>query len=513
MSSSDNLELERLGGRVNVAEGQLATVADVNRIGSTALMSLVNLLALLFYDEHNERPLSGFPRMANGTDHCLVTSTGPLSFSVAPGFGMAFDPTAAGSDEWGPTSYRPIVLDDAFVGELDAHDSQARIDVVSIAPAWELDQEAVIHVKDPDDGAFGTPTSPKRARFSSQVTVTKGAPGASPSAPATPTGHIKLAEALVPALTGNATWTDCRPVLQVGTLLGGWPNRYFHVNFVPTGPDASSDELGVGPTTPESMAVLVKPGRAVIQGVCRHYQGGQIAIEEAHSTLDRIDVVYAGRGGALGVLKGTPAAVPVPPTQGNSTRLAEVYVAAGVSNIGAGDITDRRRRTPINGTLIEDASISQAKFSLTTETRWVHVPGAAFVNTGASGVTTGIQDPEDGTHSVGLGGKFFCPLRLPHGAVVEEMSVDLDCAVSASGLVAKLIRWPFGSAGSSTMGQVTASTDTGRVVLTDSTINTPTVDNENWRYGLVVDAVSVGALANVKLCGVRLKLSTTEIFS
>lgn len=98
--------------------------------------------------------------------------------------------------------------------------------------------------------------------------------------------------------------------------------------------------------------VSVAPGRVHIDGTVAFFQQKQLTLERA-ATAPRIDSVIVQRDLLLRtcnimVKSGTPADLPVPPAlQYNfdglcEFPLADVYVAAGVSQISAGDIQDRR---------------------------------------------------------------------------------------------------------------------------------------------------------------------------
>lgn len=531
-----NLELQALGSRVHVKEGQLLLQRDLNRMGSTALQSICNTLALLFYDAENGKPLSGFP-----AGHFEVSSTGWLSFDIGPGFGMAHDPGAA-PDPWGPASYRPIVLADTFSGALDAHDDEPRIDVVSIVPDWEGDENRVIHVKDPDDGAFSAPTSNTRVRFSAKVIITKGTPAEKPTAPATPPGHVKVAEALVPAHFGHATWTSSRPVLQLGTLLGVL-NRWLHLPFVPA---EAGDELEVTPTSPPKQVVVVKPGRAVIGGVCRFYEGQELALATPHASLDRIDTVFVGRDGALGVLTGTPDAAPVAPVAPTVTaaELAHVRVRAGVSStVGVADITDVRRRVPFAGSLLEPGTITndniadgtidvsklaqpvidQDRFAPYNVTRAQTFHGAGFVPSGGSNYdlhADGSSLRYPGSTTGGGASAFYasCPVRLPQGSSVTGLVMYTTPGGSDAIVKVTLVREHLTTGARVTVAEVefTGGSTARRAISETLSGVLPSVDNDQYAYYLQAHiGAPVGSSGgyDVDLHAVRVTYRTNQIFS
>lgn len=121
-------------------------------------------------------------------------------------------------------------------------------------------------------------------------------------------------------------------------------------------------QLAVTQTGSPSMAVLVDTGVANIPGSISSTQGNYyvantaqetLSIAAAHATLPRIDIVvinvrdsqYSGvsNDSQLQVITGTPASSPVAPTApDNSITLAQIAVAAAVTSIVDGNITDTR---------------------------------------------------------------------------------------------------------------------------------------------------------------------------
>lgn len=347
--ASNNLETSRFGGRVNADTGMLLTATDIDRIGGMSTQSLLSFLSLLFFDTENGVPLSGFPREELETDHCKVTSTGALSFSVSTGIGFFYN-SGASTDEFGPARYLPIVIDAPYTGSLGAHHATLpRIDIVCVAPAWADDQSASRNVKDPGTGVVSSSSINQRRRFSYAIQVVAGTAASSPTAPAVPSGYVEIGRALVPATTGSATWEDTRPVVEFGHYFKGLP-RYVCSNFIPLGGAA---ELEVAANSPAAMNVVVTRGRAVINGVMRHYKARvypPLTIAAADPTDPRIDLVIARQSGILDVVTGTPDPSPsAPALPAGATRLAAVTVGAGVTTITSGNIQDLRRREPFRG--------------------------------------------------------------------------------------------------------------------------------------------------------------------
>ncbi len=67
--------------------------------------------------------------------------------------------------------------------------------------------------------------------------------------------------------------------------------------------------------------------------------------EAANDTLPRIDTVKINTSGAVAIEKGTPASDPVPPDLASTElELSQNLIAAGVTEVASGDITDRRQQ-------------------------------------------------------------------------------------------------------------------------------------------------------------------------
>ena len=112
------------------------------------------------------------------------------------------------------------------------------------------------------------------------------------------------------------------------------------------------DALAVSPISGMNLGVGI--GRAWFNRTWLYNDAVEsITIEDAEVVLDRIDVVILEfdssaevRVNSIKVVKGTPASTPVAPTLINNETLnqyplVEVYVAAGVTEITAGNITNK----------------------------------------------------------------------------------------------------------------------------------------------------------------------------
>lgn len=347
--ASTNLELENPGGRLNVEVGQLLRETDLDRLGAMPLQTLLAFLSLLFFDDEQSTPLSGFPRDQLGTDHCIVSATGDLSFSVSTGYGFQFD-SAAAVAPFGQNRFLPIVRAQAYTGTLGAHDAtHPRLDRVCIRAATIGDESTSRNVKNPSTNLVTSASVDQRLRLTSDVLVVEGTPAANPTPPATPAGYVAIGEALVPAVSGAAVWSDIRPVLELGHYFRGLP-RHAVGNYVPLG---TSNELQVTATSPASMAVYVTRGRAVINGISRFYRAAvypPLTVSAAHASLGRFDLVVARQNGTLDVVAGTAGSGVPPAVPSNAIALAMITVAPTVTTITSGDLTDLRAREPFVGT-------------------------------------------------------------------------------------------------------------------------------------------------------------------
>jgi len=146
---------------------------------------------------------------------------------------------------------------------------------------------------------------------------------------------------------------------------GSYPAQYDRLNqqalYSTTG-IIGQNSLEVTPNSPVGMSVRVASGWAAIVGTTTTDMGVYTIFNDALATLtittadptdDRIDLVCATvrdayYSGAFNdvifqVIAGTPSGTPVAPAlPDNSISLAEVLVAAAVTQINSGDITDTR---------------------------------------------------------------------------------------------------------------------------------------------------------------------------
>jgi hypothetical protein len=133
-----------------------------------------------------------------------------MRVDVGEGAGAIYDGTVSAPKH--PFELAIVRDDDTSAALNDGDGSFDRIDVISITPLSALlDTEPVLEI------GGGTTPVPTRRGPDYTINITEGTPSGSPSAPATPSGAIKLAEVLVPTGltaggggTSAATITDYR---------------------------------------------------------------------------------------------------------------------------------------------------------------------------------------------------------------------------------------------------------------------------------------------------------------
>ena len=342
--------ITRPGGYLNTDTGEKILASDLDRVGGMALQSLWDgWLALLLRDGAGD-PTTGFA----GTDCAVILSVVPLTVQVAAGIGFYYDTATA--DEFGPV-YRPIVVGAAVATDLAAHDpADPRIDIVCLAPAYADDQPESRSVKDPATSVVSTQTVQKRKRANYTLQVVTGTPAASPAAPATPAGYVKIAECDVPAAVGNAVIRDRRPLVQPGTDWVADPSAEYATNFVP----GSGNELKVSQTTVASASVLVQLGAAVVQGRRRKYVQQSVVVTANATGVTRYDAVVANSAGAIVVTVGGASSGSAVIAAGDC-QLAEIAAPNAFVTIVDANITDSRVRRPVGNAQIRALSVGTAE--------------------------------------------------------------------------------------------------------------------------------------------------------
>lgn len=193
---------------------------DINIVSEITYKNYLNLSALLTRVAQTtaDQVFSGLQ----------TTVTGSLTASVSMGMGVSFSGsyfTASGN--WGFVANtgtegfsfvvtNPIAQSVTFSANTNATDN--RIDIIEIAPTRLNDSNATRNFLDSVTDAITPASTPTRYNFSASVIIKQGTPAASPVAPTTDPGYIKLAEVTVPANSGAITQSD---VVQFGDS-GAW---------------------------------------------------------------------------------------------------------------------------------------------------------------------------------------------------------------------------------------------------------------------------------------------------
>ena len=198
--------LARSAAAVVRTTGQLDTKVDADRAQNAARQTALDVLLGMLYQSGSA--------LANGFfgSDCLVSSSGGLNYSVATGMGLFYDGTITDAFT---AQYRPIMVPTAITGSLGARDAtNPRIDIICLAPDLTTDTSETVSVM-AGDGSTSTTTLNRRSLYYRAIQIVAGTPAASPAAPSTPSGYIKIAQCLVPAAAGAITVTDYRPILKL----------------------------------------------------------------------------------------------------------------------------------------------------------------------------------------------------------------------------------------------------------------------------------------------------------
>jgi hypothetical protein len=530
-----NLELARQGGRLNTATGQLLTSTDVDRIGDQALQTQLHQMMVWYFDAGVDAPASGFPRSRGGAsdNHCRVDATGDLSFLVQPGWGLFFDASQLGADEWAPEAYLPIVLPSAFASSLAAHDpTNPRIDLVIIQPMYVEDQNVSRNIKNPTTGEITSQGVNQRRRFSAQVQVVTGTPAASPVAPSVPAGWLRIASAEVPATAGAAVWFDDRPMVELGgDLISSAPPERMTLDHVADDPIG---QLLVEEIVPNELGVWLNPGRATISGQTRAYPRTKLAIGAADPTDPRIDTVVVADDGTVFVVPGSPDPSPVPAGLAKGfLPVAYVTVPALAASVGSGDIEDVRVFSWVDpeqvrigdfATRARTYSYPAIGMSLLPSVDAIAGLFAWNVPLPAVGVDAAIG-VSDSVAAQGRLGQALQVCSLPQGSTITALRLAIQVAAGPPAILAQCrlyrIRKDIGTLGNNAEAiadvQWAAPDGAGFVVKENAAIPAGRAVVNNEAYSYVINCVfrndPAGAADEVQLLFAELDVSTNQLFS
>jgi len=375
--------LDSPGGFVPFYTGEKALTLDMERVGTLYEQTIYHALANTLLTDTTGDPISGLVGAG-----CVVSVTGALAVSVAPGFGMYYDSTVTDAFE---SSYLPIVVPSAVAKSIAAHDAtKPRFDIISVGPDVDLAEDESRNFKDPSTLVVSASTVKKLSKYSYVCTVTTGTAEVVPLDPATPTGHIAIARVRVPATSGTVTVDDLRPILTLSRDVGKDPCSDYAASFVP----GTSTECEVTQSSTPSMILNVAGGEVVIGGVRRRMKRGTVTVTTAHATLARIDTVVANQIGTYSVVAGTAAGSPVAPTLTSSQlALAFLTVAALDTAIGTADILDARQRKPISALSLQTDCVTSAQIqALAVDTAELATSAVSTAKIASLAVTTAKID-------------------------------------------------------------------------------------------------------------------------
>lgn len=312
-----SIPLDNAGGSNLIGSQYVRLTQDiVNRIGSAANVALFNLVLGRLLSDDGANLVSGVV----GDDLKVTEADGLVS--IAPGFGMFAD--ASATDTHAP-SYRPVVVDSIVTLPLDEADPvDDRIDIVSVAPDDVDDVPETVWVR--GSSGLGPVDLPTRRRFSASVTLTKGTPGA--GVPATPSGHMKLAEVTVLAADAGVEVVDCRPILNLNRVIRPVPGEGRVVE-------------GLEPSMVGVTGAAVEAGIAEIDGYRYRFQAtGEMQPTHNAGAPSRYDLLLAKTDGTIELVEGTTTQ-PTDDDVPAGALLIGVVVVKGAS-AGVQAVIDRR---------------------------------------------------------------------------------------------------------------------------------------------------------------------------
>ncbi len=190
-----------------------------------------------------------------------------------------------------------------------------------------------------------------------------------------------------------------------------------------------------------------------------------------------------------------------------ATRL-RVYDHGGVS-VGVNTSS-----TPAEGLLVQGDILARGAITLdNAATRWKTFAASEFVPTESSTDYRSDGGHLRATNVIGTNDEEFAVgLHLPHGAVVNQLRVvvldndnfqDIKVRIRRRGI--------FGNLDTVAMAEVSTSTANASLQeLTDSTINSATIDNENYSYVVEVDT-GESSTGDIRLYNVRVRYTVTTL--
>jgi hypothetical protein len=177
-------------------DGQEIKLEDLNAISSSIERGLFDRIV---YELVNRTYDSFFG------DGFYVAYVGATSVSITNGLGFQHDAAQTNPEPTKRMLYLPSNVAKSLTA---AHGTLNRIDIICVKNNISNDITANRKYKDPDTAVISLQSMTIQKDWLADVLVVDGTPGGSPSAPATPSGYIKLCECYVHAVTGLAGQID-----------------------------------------------------------------------------------------------------------------------------------------------------------------------------------------------------------------------------------------------------------------------------------------------------------------
>jgi hypothetical protein len=150
------------------------------------------------------------------SDSFLVSYASPTSVSVSAGVGFQTDNTQVDPEPIRRLMYRPS----AQTVNLTAPDLvNPRIDIIVCKSLRAVSETGTRKFKDAGSGVISNETFDLQSDWEAELLAVAGTPAGSPTAPATPSGYIKIATLTVPAvvgMSGSGNVTDDRVLMPIG---------------------------------------------------------------------------------------------------------------------------------------------------------------------------------------------------------------------------------------------------------------------------------------------------------
>lgn len=441
------------------------------RVGTAALAAAWDLIAARM---NQARGYAGVPALTNsppsgfrGSD-CLVYKTGAGSIGWLEGVAYRFVDGTGNANEYATPDYRLHVVEDGTLTVAANASGSTRYDVVYVACTIDDGESASRRVRPSGPGSQVVQTLYTSKTYVGTVAIYAGTPGG--GVPSPPFGGIAIAEIEVPTGTpGSASIVvrDVRNRIRNGTGFESIPDPGAGTADAHRTPYAAP-RVVTGMTTSfgsSGMTVDVDYGVIDVGGVRTVFAGQDaVGVMAAHSTLNRIDLVYHDRDtNIIGVFSGTAATDPIKPSIPTGyvdqfTPLCWIYVPAAAPDITACFLHDCRRtsgvadivhqRPTFSASLLEGASSAgyeKIKVQAVDRDGFPVADTVAFTvelveyGAGATGQSFAVQDTslDIGTVSIGTtigGGGAFLFVRTNSSGVFEFRvnnpdSVSHSCAL------------------------------------------------------------------------------------